>query len=158
MNLFIRKVKEENIKTGLGQYWWFNKGRYVKGKKSVTSFTFPCTQLHISYYFLLTVFFQKQPPKRSVKKALLENFTIFTGKYMCSSLSNTMAGLQACNFIKKRLQCRCFPANIAKLLRTSVLKNTCERQPILIFLRQYNVAVFHITYSVFSCLHPFTRS
>ena len=37
---------------------------------------------------------------------------------MCSSLSNTVAGLQACNFIKKRLQCRCFPANIAKFLRT----------------------------------------
>ena len=115
----------------------------------------------VTYFLLLFTYcflFQKQPPKCSVKKAVLENFTIFTGKYVCSSFSNTMAGLQACNFIKKRLQCRCFPANIAKFLRTSVLKNTCDRQPILIFLRQYNVAVLYITYSVFSCLHPFTRS
>ena len=34
---------------------------------------------------------------------------------------------QICNFIKKRLQRRCFPVNIAKLLRTSILKNICER-------------------------------
>ena len=115
----------------------------------------------VTYLLLLFTycfFFQKQPPKCSIKKAVLENFTIFTGKCMCSSLSNTLAGLQACNFIKKRLQCRCFPGNIAKFLKTSVLKNACDRQPIFIFLRQYNVAVFYIIYSVFSCLHPFTRS
>ena len=90
----------------------------------------------VTYLLLLFTycfFFQKQPPKCSIKKAVLENFTIFTGKCMCSSLSNTLAGLQACDFIKKRPQYRCFPANIAKFLRTSVLKNTCKRQPILIF-------------------------
>ena len=31
-----------------------------------------------------------------------------------------------CNFIKKRLQHRCFPINIAKFLRTPILKNICE--------------------------------
>ena len=31
-------------------------------------------------------------------------------------------------FIKKRLQHRFFPVNIAKLLRTPILKNNCERQ------------------------------
>ena len=29
-----------------------------------------------------------------------------------------VAGLKACNFIKKRLKYRCFPVNIAKFLRT----------------------------------------
>ena len=36
-------------------------------------------------------------------------------------------GLQACNFIKKRLQHRCFPVKFAKFLRTHFLKNSCER-------------------------------
>ena len=31
---------------------------------------------------------------------------------------------KACSFIKKRLQRRCFPENIAKFLRTSLLQNT----------------------------------
>ena len=32
-----------------------------------------------------------------------------------------------CNFIRKRLQHRCFPVNIAKFLRKPILKNICER-------------------------------
>ena len=36
-------------------------------------------------------------------------------------------GLQVCNFIKKRLQHRCFPVNIAKCLRALILKYICER-------------------------------
>ena len=35
------------------------------------------------------------------------------------SLFNKHAGLQACNFIKNRLQHRCFPVDIAKFLRTT---------------------------------------
>ena len=35
------------------------------------------------------------------------------------SLFNKSAGLQVCNFMKKRLQHRCFPVNIAKYLRTA---------------------------------------
>ena len=31
------------------------------------------------------------------------------------------------NFIQKRLQHKCFPVNLAKILRTPVLKNICER-------------------------------
>ena len=34
------------------------------------------------------------------------------------SLFNKVPVLQACNFIKKRLQQSCFPVNIAKFLRT----------------------------------------
>ena len=32
-----------------------------------------------------------------------------------------------CNFIKKRLQNRCFPVKFAKFLRTSFLRDICER-------------------------------
>ena len=53
------------------------------------------------------------------KKVVLKKCTIFTGKHLCWSLF--------CNFIKKRLQHRCFPVNIAKFLRTFILKNICER-------------------------------
>ena len=35
------------------------------------------------------------------------------------SLFNKVSGLMACNFIKKRLQDRCFPVNIATFLRTA---------------------------------------
>ena len=43
------------------------------------------------------------------------------------SLFNKVASLQACNFIKKRLQHRCFLVNFAKILRAPILKNICER-------------------------------
>ena len=35
------------------------------------------------------------------------------------SLSNKVAGLKSCNFVKKRLQHRCFSVKIAKLSRTA---------------------------------------
>ena len=43
------------------------------------------------------------------------------------SLFNKVAGLEVWDFIKKRLQLSCFPLNIAKFLRTPILKNICER-------------------------------
>ena len=46
---------------------------------------------------------------------------------MLQSLFNNVAGLQACNFIKKILQHRCFPMKFAKFLRTPILKNIFER-------------------------------
>ena len=45
------------------------------------------------------------------------------------SLFNKIAGLETCDFIKKGLQHSCFPVNIAKFLRTPILKNICERLP-----------------------------
>ena len=47
-----------------------------------------------------------------MKKAVLKNFPIFIGK------------LKACNFIKNRLQHRCFLLNI---FRTPISKNICRR-------------------------------
>ena len=55
----------------------------------------------------------------SVKKAVLKNFSIFTGKQLCWSLF--LMKLQAW-----RLH-RCFPVNIVKFFRTLILKNICER-------------------------------
>ena len=43
------------------------------------------------------------------------------------SLFNKVAGLQAWNFIKKRLQHSCFLVNIVKFLTTLMSKNTCEQ-------------------------------
>ena len=46
---------------------------------------------------------------------------------MLEPLYNDAAGLKACNFVKNRLQHRCFSVNIVKSLRTTILKNSCER-------------------------------
>ena len=42
-----------------------------------------------------------------MKKAVLKNFAILAGK------------LQSCNFIKKKLQQRCFPLNFAKTFKNN---------------------------------------
>ena len=63
-----------------------------------------------------------------MKKSVLKDFVIFTGKQLCWSLFfNKNVVLQACNFIKKKLQHRCFLENTAKFLRAAILKNICER-------------------------------
>ena len=46
---------------------------------------------------------------------------------MLKSLFNKVTSLHSCNFIKKRLQQRCFRVNIAKFLRKPILKNICGR-------------------------------
>ena len=63
-----------------------------------------------------------------MKKSILKNLAMLTGKHVCWSLflikSQT---LRPATLLKKRLQDRCFPLNIAKVLRTPVLKKICER-------------------------------
>ena len=54
---------------------------------------------------------------------------------MLGSLFNKVADLQTCNFIKKRLQHRRFPVNIAKFLRTPLSKNICKRLPLNIITK-----------------------
>ena len=47
--------------------------------------------------------------------AVINIFEVFTGKTpVLQSLFNKVASLQACNFIKKRLQRKCFPVKLAK--------------------------------------------
>ena len=45
---------------------------------------------------------------------------------MLESLFKKIAGLKACNVIKKKPQHRCFPVNIAKFLKLPISKNTCD--------------------------------
>ena len=52
---------------------------------------------------------------------------IYRKTAMLESLFYKVAGLKAYIFIKKRLQHRCFAVNIAKFLRTPILKNVCKR-------------------------------
>ena len=54
-------------------------------------------QLSLQNFIIL----QKQPPEVFCKKGVLKIFSIFTRKHLCRSL---FAGLQVCNFIKKRFQ------------------------------------------------------
>ena len=64
----------------------------------------------------------------SIKQAILKHFVIFTGKHLCRGLFfNKVAGHEACNFIKKRLQHRYFLANIKKFIRRPILKNISKQ-------------------------------
>ena len=73
-----------------------------------------------------------------VQKLLLKLRTELTGKYQYRSLFDKVAGLQTCNFNKKRLQYRCFPVNFAKFLGTSILKNIYKR--LLLYLKYWTPA------------------
>ena len=49
--------------------------------------------------------FRSSHQRCSIKKAILKNFVILTGKHLCRGLFfNNAAGHQSCTFIKKRLQ------------------------------------------------------
>ena len=81
------------------------------------------------------VFYRRSHQRCSIKKALLKNIAIFTGKHLCWSLFLIkLEDLRACNFIKERLHHRCFPVDIVKFLRTSILKNI-HKQLLLILLK-----------------------
>ena len=72
----------------------------------------------------------EQPPDVfDIKNTVLKNFATFTEKDLCWSLFLLKFAVlpQACNFIKKRLQHRSFLVNIAKFLRTTILKNICDQ-------------------------------
>ena len=63
----------------------------------------------------------------SMKKLFLKFCNIYRKTPVLESLFDEVAGLKTCNFIKKRLQHRCFSVNILKFLRTPILKNICQR-------------------------------
>ena len=64
---------------------------------------------------------QKEAPGVSCKKAILKNSGNFRGKKpVLESLVNKVAGLQACNSIKRRLQHSCFAVKFPKCLRTPI--------------------------------------
>ena len=60
-------------------------------------------------------------PRCSIKKPVLKNFVRFTGKHLCRSLINKLAGLQPETLLKSRLRHKYFPVNFAKFFRTTIL-------------------------------------
>ena len=88
------------------------------------------------------------------KKAVLKNFSIFTGKHLCWSLFSIK--LQACNFIyifiKKRLRYRCFPVNITNFLRPPILKNICKR---LLLILVEVIFLYKLILIVYFCVSTF---
>ena len=77
--------------------------------------------------FSKTKQFQKQSSELFWKKGVLKNFANFTWKHLWWSLFNNVAGLQDCNFIKKRFLYRCFLITVLKVLRAPILKNMYGR-------------------------------
>ena len=81
---------------------------------------------------------QKQSSKQLLPKVnseaffkigVLKNFATEKPPVL-ESLSNKVAGLKAGNFIKKKLQHRCFPVNIAKNFKNSLFYRT---SPVAVF-------------------------
>ena len=112
----------------------------------------------VTYFLLLFIycfFFQKQPPKCSVKKAVLENFIIFTRKYRAFLIQ--WQAFRHATLSK-------IDSNAGVSLRISqIFKNICSEKYLRTtadsdFSQEINVALLHIIYSVFPCFHPFTRS
>ena len=80
----------------------------------------------------------------SVKKVFLKVLQYSQKNTCVESLFNNVASLKTCNFIKKRLQHKCFPVNSATFLRTPILKKICE----LVLLKPLqDDASFFITFS-----------
>ena len=86
------------------------------------SITSPLNEPQIS-----TGLVKKQPREMFCKKGVLKFRKFYRKTPVLESIFNNISGLQSCNFIKKRLQHRCFPIKFAKFLRTPILKNICER-------------------------------
>ena len=77
-------------------------------------------------------------PEVFCKKVFLKISQILQESNCVNPIFNEVEGLEACNFTKKRLQHRCCPVNIAKFLRTLILKNICKR----LLLCQQNIVVY----------------
>ena len=83
-------------------------------------------------------FTQKQPPGLFFKKRCPEKFHKFHRKNsVLESLCNKVTNLQGCDFIKKRLQHRCFPVKCAKFVRTPISQNTYSYLKGVNFFRIY---------------------
>ena len=89
----------------------------------------------------------------------LKNFANFTGKKpVLESLPNKVAGLNICNFIKKRLQHRCFSMKFHKFLRRPffkehlrwlLLEGVCKGTSLVKILRSCHFNIFGINYRCF---------
>ena len=69
------------------------------------------------------------PSRRSHRKCFVKKGVLKVSQEDAGAgfFFNKVAGLKAYNFIKSRLQHRCFPVKFCKFLRTLNLRNICER-------------------------------
>ena len=83
--------------------------------------------------FELLVELHRSSHRRCPKtKGVLIIFGKFTAKHLSQKLFfNKVAGLRPVTLWIGRQWYRCFPMNFAKLLRTPILKNICERLPLV---------------------------
>ena len=109
--------------------------RAIKSLQIFQFYEFFCTNISQAELEILrnsSAIFRSSHRRCSIEKTILKHFVTFTGKHLCRGLFfNKIAGHQVCNFIKKRLQHRCFLANITKFIRRPVLKNIWKRAALL---------------------------
>ena len=80
--------------------------------------------LHISFLGINSQSMDRPDKRRSsqcrcsVKKGVLKILQVSQKALVLESLFNKVPANQACNFIKIRLQHRCFPLKLAKFLKT----------------------------------------
>ena len=94
-----------------------------------------------------------------LKIGVLKSFAIFTGKHLCwSLLFNKVAGLRPAVLLKKkRLQHRCFLANMEKFLRTAFFKEQL-RWLLLKVNNSFDIYVMYCFQSFLKCFFLFSRS
>ena len=85
--------------------------------------------------------FRSSRPELFCEKGVLKNSQNSQGNTCARLFFNKVAGLKACNFIKKRLQHGCFLVKFAKLLRAPILKKR------LVLLSELNGEVYQISWS-----------
>ena len=71
---------------------------------------------------------KEQPSEVFYKKGVFENFSVFTGKYLCSSLLlMKLWSSRSAALLKRDSKRRCFTVNIAEFLKKRILKKICGR-------------------------------
>ena len=101
--------------------WWRFFVKIVKDQKALTSFTKKTPSFIFERVLILCIVNKTtcEDTEAEVHKYVFrKGFTNFTGKaVVLESLFKKIAGSQPWNFIKKRLQLKCFPRRLAKFFR-----------------------------------------
>ena len=88
----------------------------------------------VQYWTINLLNWQKQPPEALYKKSCSQKFRNFHRKTPAvKSLFHKVADLQACNFLKKRLQHSCFP--VTKFLQNTYFEEHLRTAATELFLR-----------------------
>ena len=94
----------------------------------------------------------------SIKKAVLKNFAIFTGKHLCRSLF--LKKLQARNFIKKRLRLlrHMFFCEYCEIFKNILfLKVAVFQKSLALPLKQNALILDFVTWASWFCGHRYTK-